>query len=209
MYRGFGNSMNIIEQALPKPIFDEIKARIFAKEFPWYFVASTAYGHDSSNLLDSYSFYHTVINAGKRDSFLADSLAFPILEALSKTIEIDDTIEKHIELIRIRIGLITKKHAPIVHGPHIDKDLEHKSALIYLNNSDGDTLFYNEYYNPNYNMTSDEYYKNVLNKKVTIKTRITPKENSLVWFDGFQYHSSSSPTIVPRRVVININYSVK
>ena len=202
MYRGFGE-MNIIEQAIPQPIFNDIKTEIFSNNFPWFFVDSTTYGDDKNNLTEIYSFFHTAIKNGKRNSPLADMIIMPILMALGVT------TEKSVEIFRIRLGLITPKTRVIVHGPHVDQWFDHMSALLYLNDCNGDTYFYNEYYDPKSNMSSNDYYKKVLNSQMTIQKLVAPKENTLVCFDGFQYHSSSTPTDVARRVVVNINYAVK
>jgi len=195
--------MNIVENALPQSIFNEIKTEIFSKNFPWYFTDSTAY-EAAEDSIDGYSFFHTAItNEGRKNSYITDMLVIPISQALA------NNIGKKVEIFRLRLGLINPQSKVVVHGPHVDQHYEHMSAILYLNSNDGDTYFYNEHYNPASNMPFYEYYKTVLNSKVTVQKLVTPKENTMVYFNGFQYHSSSTPTNTARRVVININCMVR
>ena len=69
--------------------------------------------------------------------------------------------------------------------PHIDMKEKHKVILFYLNDSDGDTYFYDKDHN--------------------IIDSVSPKENRAVLFDGSILHSSSKPTKSARRIVLNIN----
>ena len=69
--------------------------------------------------------------------------------------------------------------------PHIDMKEKHKVILFYLNDSDGDTYFYDKDHN--------------------IIDSVTPKENRAVLFDGSILHSSSKPVEFAKRIVLNIN----
>jgi hypothetical protein len=82
------------------------------------------------------------------------------------------------------------------------------TALFYLNDSDGDTIMYNEKYDPSSGYNQYDYYKNVI-KMPTVQSTVTPEENKMFWFDGLQYHSSNSPTNVTKRFIINVNYTLK
>ena len=71
------------------------------------------------------------------------------------------------------------------HEPHIDMKENHKVILFYLNDSDGDTYFYDKDHN--------------------VIDSVTPKANRAVLFDGSILHSSSKPVEFARRIVLNIN----
>ena len=43
----------------------------------------------------------------------------------------------------------------------------------------------------------------------TIRDKVTPKANRMTILDGHLYHSGKTPTKVPRRVAININYTTE
>ncbi len=75
--------------------------------------------------------------------------------------------------------------------PHIDMgeaigNSNYKTAIFYINDSDGDTLFFD-------------------NDKETIVHRQTPQRNSLVVFDGDIFHAPQLPLVSARRLVVNIN----
>ena len=80
-------------------------------------------------------------------------------------------------------------------SPHVDFSDEHKTMLYYVNDSDGDTIFYNE------------NYKTIKNSKsFSVDQKVNPVMGRAVLFDGLKFHSSSPPFLNDRRVVININY---
>ena len=64
--------------------------------------------------------------------------------------------------------------------------------LFYLNDSDGDTYFY------------DEHQQEFNNDRKIIDS-VTPKANRAVLFDGSILHSSSKPVSFARRISLNIN----
>lgn len=91
-------------------------------------------------------------------------------------------------LHRIKANMLLESLDQTPNPPHIDIcDEKHKVILMYMNDSDGDTIFY-----------EDETGDKILDK-------ITPKRGRIVFFDGHHYHSSSPPIKTSRRMVININ----
>ena len=99
------------------------------------------------------------------------------------------------DLLRIRVGLQTKvSDTQIIHTPHIDSENSHKVFLYYINNSDGDTIIYNQKFSEG------------VEKKFTIQDRISPMQGLGILFDGDYYHSSSSPTN-DFRAVVTINFN--
>jgi len=75
--------------------------------------------------------------------------------------------------------------------PHRDFDFEHVVLLYYVNNSDGDTILFED--------TTD---------KLKIAHRIQPKKNRLLVFDGNWLHSSSVPINSEYRVVFNFDLEI-
>ena len=68
---------------------------------------------------------------------------------------------------------------------HIDYSQPHWVCLYYVNDSDGDTVFFDD-----------------VNQEIK---RVTPKRGRIAFFDGSISHSSSSPTKI-HRSVINYNF---
>jgi hypothetical protein len=69
--------------------------------------------------------------------------------------------------------------------PHTDKDFPHWVCLYYVNDSDGDTVFFDD------------------NKKEI--ERISPKKGRIAFFDGSIYHAGT-PSETNSRAVINFNF---
>ena len=107
------------------------------------------------------------------------------------------------KLIRIRAGLTTRTPYPVVHAPHVDWDSPHMTALYYVNDADGDTIFYKEKRDPSLKQSSYEWSKD---RKFNIKQSITPKADRMVIFDGSTYHSSTSSCSTDYRIIINFNF---
>jgi hypothetical protein len=126
---------------------------------------------------------------------LYDLLSIPLITACAKhNIKIN-------HIIRIRAGMILKTCDDIIHTPHVDYPYPHSTMLFYLNDSDGDTLFYNEMHSGEQSQIA------ALEKsKVTISERIEPKANRYSIFNGLQFHSSTAPKKSEFRIVINYNF---
>jgi hypothetical protein len=190
--------MNRIENILSASVFKKIQKEVFSNDFPWYY-ASTAYASNSNSMFD-FSFSHAALGNEGKSSFIKDVLETAILSALDKTNQTVNCI------YRIRLGMTTI-NVPHIDHPHVDLKFPHMTGLIYLNDADSPTILYNEFYDPASALEPDVYYKNVLNNEVTVKEKNIPKENSMIWFNGFNYHSSSLPTTTSRRIVLNFNYN--
>jgi len=174
-----------IENLLSRQHYTFVRSKLDTPGVAWYYAETTANDFDTKQAFHS-SFSHLVF---KKDrgviSELFDSL-FPIL--LSAL----DRQQKNLkELLRIRVGLITRAPHEIIHAPHKDDTIPHTTGLYYLNDTDGDTIIYNE------EAPSSNY---------TIKERLTPKENTWHSFNGAHYHSSSAPTQQEKRITITYNF---
>ena len=71
------------------------------------------------------------------------------------------------------------------------------SFLYYVEDSDGETVFFNEVY-------SDTMTKDGLSEKI----RVTPKRGRYALFDSNIYHASASPVDSPKRSVLNFVFEV-
>jgi hypothetical protein len=190
--------MKIYDNAIDQEIFNEITKIIFSYDFPWYW-GGTAYTEKIDTNLAGFSFAHTAILAGKHNASVSRLLEGVVKELLKHT------GEKLVYLDRVRLGLITHTDQTFYHPPHVDLLIPHRTGLFYLNDSDGDTYIYNEKFDMNSKLTDFEQYQNVKDN-LTLMQQITPKANRFVAFDGLHYHNSSTPTTVPRRLVMNFNY---
>ena len=95
----------------------------------------------------------------------------------------------NIEVLRAKLNLqtqITNNKPPFHNTPHIDAYYKHNVFMLYLNDSDGDTIF-----------VDDD--KNIVK-------RVSPKKNRVVVFNGMNYHAGSHPYKSNKRIVLNVNY---
>lgn len=92
---------------------------------------------------------------------------------------------------RIKANILLKQQFPKDHynSPHQDQpESNYISMVYYVNESDGDTILFNEF-------TQDN--------KFTVYKRIQPKKNRLVVFESSRFHASSNPSINQDRFVLN------
>lgn len=75
-----------------------------------------------------------------------------------------------------------KKH----HAPHVDLNYPHTSLIYYVNDADGDTVFFEKDYK-------------------TIMQSVTPRKGRAVLFNGLIPHAAGIPTNGPRCIV---NYNL-
>jgi hypothetical protein len=105
-----------------------------------------------------------------------------------------------VDLLRVRAGfLLNTKYSLLnqpykYNTPHVDYDFDHYTAVYYVNESDGDTVVFNEI-NP-----AEKYYP---------LHRSTPESGKVLIFNGRHYHSSTCPKIHTRRITITINFTAK
>lgn len=161
---------------------------------PWYFDNNTSgidpiptFGLPNPiNKNDQSGFSHIMFDEGKSVSnyfYLIEPMIYRIMEF----------IKDGVDLIRVRGGMTTSSGEYSVINGHVDYYIPNTTALYYVNESDGDTIFYKEKY------LGEEQ------KELNFLKSISPKKGSLVLFDGLRYHSTTKPKKSSSRMTININ----
>ena len=98
------------------------------------------------------------------------------------------------KVLRIKANILNKTDKQNhIHPPHVDMTIPHMVLLYYVNDSDGDTVIFNEKYSAK-------------SSSLTVNRKISPKAGAAILFDGLTYHSSSSPQYAEERIVLNINF---
>jgi hypothetical protein len=170
-----------IDNFLPTRYHSAMSDLVFSNYFPWFYLENSAFERrgdfDENHFSFSNSIYVDDVKSPHFDFFLPMIYQIPL------------ELAEDIEVIRIRAGMQTKILGEVVvNDPHVDMESDHYTLLYYVNDSDGDTVFYKD------STASEVIMSN------------TPVANSAIIFDGNIYHASSHPTTVPARVAININY---
>ena len=185
--------IKIIDNALNDSLLISIQERIEPEQMPWYFLENSAYSENKELIKHSplnFSFGHIVLDIEENtDAPVVLSPLYDMTIIMSLILKDLFELEKTYNIIRLRWGMTTTLNKIHKHDPHIDMLLPHKVILFYLNDSDGDTYFY------------DNEHK--------IIDSVTPKENRAVLFDGSILHSSSKPIKFARRIVLSIDFMNK
>lgn len=172
-----------IQEKIKNDILGNTKWNFFEKTSP-----TTPNGESLSLKTDSFQFVHSVSDG-------TDPMVNPAM-IISKYFFDKHNIDLlNNEILRIKSNILTKGSSYFYHAPHIDTDVPHYVLLYYINDSDGDTYFFDNFWKDGVVPTENDFIE---------KTRVSPKMGRAALFDGHQYHSSSSPINSPYRSVINI-----
>jgi len=192
--------IKIVDEAVPWPLFRLLKSKIDSPGFLWKFNETTAYG-DDAEAVDAFDFSwsHMAVKDTVPTSNIAEYTRSVVVSALKK-FEVNDYI-----IVRARYGLITAFPESRIHEPHVDYCQPHKTLLMYFNDTDGPTYFYENMYREGESLTSKQFLKKYYPEGCTVEQTVMPKENRAVLFDGLRYHASSTPTLTASRVVLNAN----
>ena len=192
--------------SLGEVVFHRIKGHIFKKgqnkvqdlllsssNFPWYFTKKTVYDKpkDLSKFDDISILGHNMIVEGK--------LTSEYFHLLSKEINLPGLIKKYKlpnQLIRSQANLFLKRDKIINPCPHIDfQKVRHLVVLYYVNDCDGDTIFYNLSDQDDHRLEEMEEWR-----------RESPKKGDFVVFDGRIFHSPSCPVESSHRSTLNFDF---
>jgi len=198
--------LQIYDNILPKETFEFFKSQC-VDNVSWDFVDNAAYRQidienvNISNKVNKYSFARTVF--GRRDGTKLPEFEVCVANI---TVMLANTGISINGLKRIRFGLLTGSDRKIVNTPHVDFYEPHITGLFYFNNSDGETVFYKKIHDLSVDPTTVPQWVTTWEDDLNqIETKIESKENRLVLFNGLTYHSSTRPTDVSKRVVMNFN----
>ena len=181
--------------------------------FPWYFLSddisytpSKDFQWGADNLMDipekekAVGFVHVLMD---RDGIESPWLPhfMPLCDA------INDAMPHRIVYSRIRLALLLNNKKEHHNAPHTDHEEDHYAALFYLGDYTGDTVFFDQYDDPESGDIEHRWWK-AMQQEYTIAHRNIPKGNSLFVFDGHQFHASSNPHgNCKYRVTLNLNFT--
>lgn len=174
--------VQIIDDVVAPLYRDRIEAMMTHIQFPWTFLNEVTYrGTDSLKSVDpnakgTAGFAHLFYDRASGHESRYWDFAFPLLLSF---------VGEQFELMRVKGGLLLPTKTGY-NMPHIDAECPHTTALYYVNDSDGDTFFFNN--------------------DGEVCNRVTPKKGRVVIFDGLTHHASSCPIESSHRLVINFNY---
>ena len=216
----------VLDNAIPEALADQVEQTLTSRNFPWYLMNDVDKDqlknmenyrvHLDGNAVPTVQLGHGVFDSQLNNPFIEDKEVRTIDMAeivLNTAVEFacghatplkDRTHEYEplfvVEKLRIKYNMLFPNY--ITEGknnvPHVDNNFTNSySAIYFVNDSDGDTVIFNEKY------TKDT--KARPECALTVKRRVTPKKNRFVLFDGQYYHASTNPRDSEKRIVINYN----
>lgn len=180
--------IHIIDDAVSVKLQNEYEEFVTNKNFNWYLAQRTVgekdagYRKDPNEIIVPFM-YHTIIKRGEINSAIWD-MTSKVLQ------QVEDSSPLRIEsLINVKLNMQFANGHPDKHnGIHIDGWTDDNlTALYYINDSDGDTHFFDDD-------------KNVVQ-------RVSPKKGRFVVFNSDHFHASQSPINSDKRIIINWNMS--
>lgn len=179
----------IIDDVIPKPIFNRIKSLVIDNPFFNFTATKTAVFNDR---VSSFA-------TEPKTEWESQYFGLPLVMALANiNLEIEN-------LFRIRFGILHRDIKQIINTPHIDApNRRHFVGLYYLNDTDGSTKIWKQKHT-----NFDTEPKSYTIEDVDLQQEIFPKSNRMVLFNGEHYHSSTLPTKTQLRYVINYNFTYK
>lgn len=96
-------------------------------------------------------------------------------------------------IIRAKLNFVSSLQKDSYQSPHVDVTYPHMVFLYYVNDSDGDTILFNE----KYDGTKQE---------LTVAESVSPEMGKAILFDGLTYHSPTAPKKSLYRAVINVAF---
>ena len=175
--------LKIIDNYLTQSYHKEIHDLFMGIDFPWFYNKDITNVNEDTNTksFNEYGFTHTF----HKDSYFRDTqyatFIKPMLLNLKDTVNCD-------YIIRSRADMVMWSHEDFIHSPHVDFHFPNVATILYINDTDGDTIIYNQKH------------------PLEIKERVSPKANRLVIFNGDVPHTGSSPTKHKNRILINSNF---
>ena len=185
------DKIEVVDNFLPERYFLEIQSLFENQYVNWFHSPSTTTDNlEIPGVIDSQMFYHNILF--NKDKSVLYNIFHPFhyfIESIAKY--------KVNEMHRIRANFtfpipgFTQEN---FNTPHCDANTNLISALYYVNNSDGDTYFFDKF-------KGDDV------KDLNILKKVSPKENRIIFFPSNQYHAGSNPIDNNKRIVINFMFS--
>lgn len=190
----------IIENVISKNTQNRLYDIVTGGDFSWTIRKDSAFAPDFDfpdfwNPFPTISFVKEIYSYG---TIVTKEMMPWCLQILDSAL--DQTGLKMDKLRRIQInqlyGNLNKNYNGSLTTAHVDQYYDHMVLLYYINNSDGDTVLFNE--------KRDDVFTSF-----TELTRVKPTQGNALLFDGKYFHSANNPILNNKRLAINFNFTVK
>jgi hypothetical protein len=180
----------VFDNCVPNQLSNDIEMAMTGDSFPWFYTNKSVYTPDQDDRFDDGIHYKDKCSLGHAFTLgeppKINSIFYGMIVELLETVS--NSINIKCELLRARANYtypISTNQTDIPFSPHIDGDYEHKVLLYYVNDSDGDTLLFDN--------------------DINIIDRISPRKGRFIIFNGDLVHAACAPKVHENRIVINYN----
>jgi len=176
---------------LNKEEIETVNNVILSNSFPWYY--------NSSATTENFPFFsHVIIDRYdyKKEELKINSNMFEFFNNIINRFCLKNKIRLN-KITRMSLNLTYTNYKFKNGDPHVDHDFKHKSIILYLNNTDGNTIIFNKKFNG-----TDIIYDSKTVKNLKIEKEIKPEIGKIICWDGDYYHTILYPKINKRRVVL-------
>jgi hypothetical protein len=163
-------------------------------KFPWHFLEDTTNEVAGPPMASSTpAFCHLLHHQNKETTSEYLDAFKPLVDAI-----IEKSGLELISVFRMRLGfLLNTKYvymgSPYQYNtPHRDGNIDHYTAVYYLNTCDGPTVIFHE--------TEEAVKYKPMHKS-------DPEKGKVLVFDGKHYHASTCPKVYNKRIALTINFT--
>jgi hypothetical protein len=184
LYQGLDMEIKVVDDFLSSVYVDHIENLITSATLPLYYNTSTLYSDSYKKGKESPQFTHTFVKDGQTHSSFTVHVEPIVFNFTART-----EVLREKELVRCKLN-VNYRDVSFADGEHFavhtDFSEDGITALYYVNDCDGDTLFFNKNYK-------------------VIKS-VSPKKGRLVYFNNQIMHAGQPPKQSMYRSVINFNW---
>jgi hypothetical protein len=188
------NGVLILDNVIDEIDQDNLLAALEDSSFHWTNNSRTSpeYGnlYADDRTYEAPVFTHWIMHPTGETSDQTDIMTM-ILIRLMDHLTSEMQFDRHVNVMRVKANKYEKFDKPDgkeYHTPHIDTEQQHAVILYFANDSDGDTVFFNN-----------------KDKPWEVRQSVSPKKGRIVIFNGLIYHASNNPTQHDTRITVNIN----
>lgn len=198
----------IYDNLIPLELQNRLEQMLDSDQFEWYALDNISLGFQDEKFTFTYKDgYDYIETHGMSHLTYKDDLWYEPYGLYMMARQIIDYVTD-IEginvnrILRIKANFLTQNpnknfNEMSINFPHLDNYNEHKVLVYYVNDSDGDTILFNEKWE-----IGDDKKENI---DLTTEARVKPKKGRILLFDGLQYHTSQNPINSEYRIILNIN----
>ena len=180
--------IKVLDNFIPTNRQNDLEQFIMSEFFRWYWNKTTIYNENkrkkwkTKNTIDTGQFVSDILGV-RTDKQITDYAKelYKGMKTIFKNINFDDTIRVKSNLNTNKTGYKKTSHQPIHND--IDNKSKKKSIIYYVNDSDGDTIFFDD--------------------KLKETKRVKPKKGRAIIFDSHILHCGCNPIKNDKRIVIS------